>query len=114
MRKKRVIKEETSTIDIAIATALSQGQLSPSECEALNSMTMQELCGEHGLDYVLAEKVLVHARKEKARLIYQSQQTWDENETEGGFTRTHPIPESVTRKRIKRIIKEVASSFKSK
>lgn len=114
MKKKRVIKEEKSVLDIAIAKALSQGQLLPSECEALNVMTMQELCADHGLDYVLAEKVIVHARKEKARLIYQSQQTWKENETEGSFTRTHPIPESVTRKRIKRIIKEVTSPSKSK
>lgn len=114
MRKNRVIKEETSTLDIAIAKALSQGQLLPSECEALEGMTMQELCADHGLDYVLAEKVLVHAMKEKSRLVYQSQQTWESNETEGSFTRTHPIPESVARKRIKRIIKEVTSTSKFK
>jgi predicted Zn-dependent protease len=45
-------------------------------------------------------------------MTYQAQQTWDVDSREGlgSYTRTHPIPESRIRNKIRNIIKEAAAA----
>tara|TARA_Y100000034_G_scaffold125927_1_gene176394 strand:- start:1815 stop:2222 length:408 start_codon:yes stop_codon:yes gene_type:complete len=112
MHKKRVLKESKATLEVAIAKSLSQGRLLPSELDELEGLTAHELMHEHNLDYLMAERVKVHALTERQRITYQAQQTWepDSRESFGSFTRTHPIPESHIRNKIRNIIKETMTT----
>ena len=98
MRRKRVLKEETSKIEVAISKALCGAPLFPSELNELSVLTTQDLISAHDLDYLLAEKVKVHVRSEYLRHRAQSQQTWEigSRDGKGGYTRTYPITESKT------------------
>ena len=111
MHKKHVLKESKATLEVAIAKSLSRGKLLPSELDELKGLTTHDLMHEHGLDHLMAEKVKVHALTELQRMTYQAQQTWDTDSREsfGSFTRTHPIPESRIRKKIRNIIKEIVN-----
>ena len=110
MRKRRVLKESKATLEVAIAKSLSRGKLLPSELDELEGLTVHDLMHEHNLDHLMAEKIKVHALTERQRMTYQAQQTWDVDgrESLGSYTRTHPIPESRIRNKIRNIIKEVA------
>lgn len=105
---KRILKEAAATLEVAIAKCLSQGKLHPSELEEIAALTTEELMSEHELDHLLAEKVRVHVQTEIQRHSQQGMMTWDPDsrDTYGSMTRTHPIPESVSKK--KNIIKELA------
>ena len=111
MKKRRVLKESKATLEVAIAKALSRGKLLPSELNELEELTVHDLIHEHSLDYLMAEQVKVHALSERQRMTYQGQQTWepDSRESFGSFTRTHPIPESRIRSKIRNIIKELTA-----
>ena len=111
MSKSRVLKETKATLEVAIAKALSRGRLLPSELDELEDLTVHDLIHEHDLDYLMAEQVKVHALTERQRMTYQGQQTWepDSRKSFGSFTRTHPIPESRIRRKIKKAIREVTT-----
>ena len=98
MKRKRILKEASSKIEVAISKALNRAVMHPSEVEELLPVTTHELISEHGLDHLLAEKVKTHVHLERQRLINQSMNTWEieSREPEGSFTRTHPIHESKT------------------
>jgi hypothetical protein len=95
MNKKRILKEAASKLEVAIAKSLNQAPLFPSELEEIAVLTTQELISDHGLDYLLAEKVKVHVKSEYYRHRAQGQMTWqiDSRENKGGFTRTYPVTE---------------------
>lgn len=105
---KRILKEAAATLEVAIAKCLSQAKLHPSELEEIAALTTEELMSEHELDHLLAEKVRVHVQTEIQRHSQQGLMTWDPDSRDsyGSMTRTHPIPESVSKK--KNIIKELA------
>ena len=105
---RRILKEAAATLEVAIAKCLSQAKLHPSELEEIAALTTEELMSEHELDHLLAEKVRVHVQTEIQRHSQQGMMTWDPDsrDTYGSMTRTHPIPESVSKK--KNIIKELA------
>ena len=105
---RRILKEAAATLEVAIAKCLSQAKLHPSELEEIAALTTEELMSEHELDHLLAEKVRVHVQTEIQRHSQQGLMTWDPDSRDsyGSMTRTHPIPESVSKK--KNIIKELA------
>jgi hypothetical protein len=96
MRRKRILKEATSKLEVAIAKSLNQAPLLPSELEEIAVISTQELISDHGLDYLLAEKIKVHVKTEYYRQRAQSHMTWqlDNRDKDGGFTRTYPVTES--------------------
>ena len=96
MRKKRILKEAASKLEVAIAKSLNQAPLFPSELEEIAVVSTQELISDHGLDYLLAEKIKVHVKAEYYRHRAQAQMTWqiDARDQGGGFTRTYPVTES--------------------
>ena len=112
MRKRRVLKESRATLEVAIAKSLSRGKLLPSELDELTGLTVHDLMHEHNLDHLMAEKIKVHVLTERQRMAAQGQQTWepDSRESFGSYTRTHPIPESRIRNKIRNIIKEISVS----
>ncbi len=76
MNTKRNLKESASTVEVAISKSLCGGKLFPSEIEEIRHMTYVDLMSEHGLDSILAEKVLTHLESEIQRQRAQSLQTW--------------------------------------
>jgi len=96
MKRKRILKESLSKVEVAISKALNRAEMLPTEVEELLHLTTHELISEHDLDYLLAEKVRTHVALEHNRLMNQSLYTWDieSRDNEGGFTRTHPIQEN--------------------
>jgi len=98
MKRKRILKEASSKIEVAISKALNRATMHLSEVEELLPVTTHELISEHGLDYLLAEKVKTHVHYERQRLLNQSLNTWEveSRETDGSFTRTYPMHESRT------------------
>ena len=95
MNKKRTLKESFSKVEVAISKALNRAVMHPSEVEEIAHLTTHELCTEHGLDYLLAEKVRTHVSLEHNRLKNQSMLTWeiDSRDLEGSYTRTYPMKE---------------------
>lgn len=73
---KRNLRESASTIEVAISKCLCGGKLFPSELEEIRHMTQADLMSAHGLDSLLAEKVMTHLRLEKLRHNSQSLQTY--------------------------------------
>ena len=65
-------------------------------CRSVIGIQGQELISDHGLDYLLAEKIKVHVKAEYYRHRAQAQMTWqiDARDQGGGFTRTYPVTES--------------------
>ena len=96
MKRKRILKESLSKIEVAISKALNRAKMHPSEVEEILHLTTHELIADHDLDYLLAEKVRTHVALERNRHMNQSLFTWDiqSRDNEGGFTRTHPISEN--------------------
>lgn len=76
MNTKRNLRESASTVEVAISKSLCGGKLYPSEIEEIKHMTYVDLISEHGLDSVLAEKVLTHLQSEIQRQRAQSLETW--------------------------------------
>ena len=97
MNRKRNLKESASTLEVAIAKSLSGGLLLPSELEEVLRLTYADLMSEHGLDSLMAEKVVSHAKSEDQRIKSQSLSTWkaSSRDLSGGYTRTHPMKESL-------------------
>ena len=95
MNKKRTLKESFSKVEVAISKALNRAVMHPSEVEEIAHLTTHELCTDHGLDYLLAEKVRTHVSLEHNRLKNQSMLTWeiDSRDLEGSYTRTYPMKE---------------------
>ena len=73
---KRNLNESASTIEVAISKCLCGGKLHPSELEEIRHMTQADLMSEHGLDSLMAEKVMTHLKHEKLRQNAQSLLTW--------------------------------------
>ena len=88
---KRNLRESASTIEVAISKCLCGGKLFPSELEEIRHMTQADLMSEHGLDSLLAEKVLTHLRLEKLRHNAQSLQTY---QVDSRKNYTHPRPKA--------------------
>lgn len=105
---RRILKEAASTLEVAIAKCLSRSKLHPSELDEISALTTEELMSEHELDYLLAEKVRVHVQTEVQRQANQSLMSYkpESRDAYGSMTRTHPIPESITRKQ--KVISELA------
>ena len=104
---RRTLRESKATLEVAIAKCLSKGRLHPSELEEIATLTSEDLMTNHDLDYLLAEKVIVHVQTEIQRHSQQGLLTYqpDSRESYGSETRTHPIPESVNRQKM--LIKEL-------
>lgn len=98
---KRNLKEAASTIEAAISKCLCGARLYPSEIEEMSSITYADLMTEHGLDSLMAEKVVTHLNLEKLRQNSQSLQTWQVDSREAAPhpksapSPTNPIRESV-------------------
>ena len=106
---KRRLLEAKADLECGLAKALSLAALNSTELNEIEKLTVVELITDHGLDPVMAEKVLVHAQTERYRMKYQKQQTPDAphlqdfEPTAGSFSRTHPLTEA----RLYKIVKEV-------
>jgi len=90
---KRILREKTSTVEVAISKCLCGGRLFPSEIEELRHMTQADLMSEHGLDSLLSEKVMTHLRAEVLRQGAQSLQTYKVTSRDGSSAeRLKPSP----------------------
>ena len=74
---KRNLKEAVSVIEVAISKCLCGGKLHPSELQEMSHVTYADLMTEHGLDSLMAEKVMTHLKSEKLRQNAQSLMTWE-------------------------------------
>lgn len=95
---KRTLLEARADLESGIAKSLGRGKLDQSELDELEKLTVAEMMEDHGLDSIMAEKILLHAQAERYRLTYQDQykpsHVDDDFEKKGGYTRTHPIGEA--------------------
>ena len=95
---KRILLEAQADLESGIAKSLGRGRLNQSELAELEKVTVAELMQDHGLDSVMAEKILLHAQSERSRSTYQDQyvnsHVDDDFAKKGGYTRTHPIAET--------------------
>ena len=95
---KKLLLEAQADLESGIAKSLGGGRLSQDELAELKKTTVSELMMDHGLDSLMAEKVMLHTQTENSRAVYQDQYTNkhmdDEFVKRGGYTRTHPISES--------------------
>ncbi len=95
---KKMLLEAQADLESGIAKSLGRGKLNQKELDELEKVTSAELVHKHGLDGVMAEKVMLHAQAERYRVTYQDQydssHADDEFVSKGGYTRTHPVAES--------------------
>ena len=93
---RRILKEQESKVELAIAKALSRAPMYPSEIDELATKTQSDLMIDHNLDSVMSERVINHVKAEMQRETYQSHQTYQvqSRKTYGGFKRTHPLKEN--------------------
>lgn len=100
MYRKRVLKESTATLEVAISKCLSQGRLLPSELLELETLSMTDLMIDHGLDSLMAEIVKTHMLSERLRQGAQSQFTWKSASRDNAevFTRTDLVPENISKR----------------
>lgn len=86
---KRNLKEAVSTLEVAISKCLCGGKLLPSEIQEISHVTYADLMTEHGLDSLMAERVITHLKSEKLRQNAQSLMTW---ETDSRMNFSDPRP----------------------
>ena len=95
---KRTLLEARADLESGIAKSLGRGKLNQEELTELEKITVAELMHDHGLDSIMAEKIMIHAQTERLRSSYQDQYNTshldDDFVKKGGHTRTHPITES--------------------
>ena len=95
---KKMLLEAQADLESGIAKSLGRGKLNQEELAELEKVTTADLVHQHGLDGVMAEKVMLHIQTERYRMTYQDQydssHVDDEFTSKGGYTRTHPIAES--------------------
>jgi hypothetical protein len=96
MRNRHIIRESISLVEAAIAKSLSGSPLLPSELDEIFLKTYADLMIEHGLDSLMAEKVVTHVKSETQRLNFQSHQTWDPDSrpSRRNYSKTYPVKES--------------------
>jgi len=104
---KKKLQEAKADIDSGIAKSLSDSHLSFKELSELENLSFIDLITDHGVDSLIAEKVITHTKIERQRHEYQNQYVAREDYERLGSSnrRTYPFRESLKRK-IKRIIQE--------
>ena len=98
----RIISETKADLESGLAKALGGGKLTPVELSELEQLTVSDMMKDHGLDSIMAEKVVLHAQSERYRMRAQRQYTVgtpdiDSSDFGGGYTRSHPIHERLAR-----------------
>lgn len=88
---KRILREKVSTVEVAISKCMCGGKLYPSEINELQHVTQADLMSEHGLDSLMAEKVVTHLKSEILRQRAQSLMTWEVDSRE---SRPDPAPKA--------------------
>lgn len=88
---KRILREKVSTVEVAISKCMGGGRLHPSEIEEIRHITQADLMSEHGLDSLMAEKVVTHLKTEILRQRAQSLMTWQVDSRE---SRPDPAPKA--------------------
>ena len=110
--KKRLHEAKEADIEAGIAKSLGGASLSLAEINELELLQTRDLMIDHGLDYLMAERVRVHVQKEQYRMQAQDQFTPIEGfeDTPRSLTRTYPITEHSSirrrRQRIKKMVRE--------
>ena len=104
----KILTEALADLESGIAKSLGGGRLDQAELEELEKITIHEMMVDHGLDSLMAERILLHAQSERYRLEAQRQYTPtvvdDEFQSVRGLTRSHPISENRLRARIRKIL----------
>ena len=72
---KRSLHEAKADLELAIVKSLERSPLNLVELTELQDMNTRDLMIDHDLDYVLADRVLTHAKFENYRMRAQNQQT---------------------------------------
>ena len=93
---KRRLHEAKADLELAIVKSLEKAPLTLTELQELQDLGERDLMVDHDLDYVLASRVLAHAKSENYRMRAQNQQTsiegYKTNAT--SLTRSFPINEA--------------------
>jgi hypothetical protein len=110
---KKMLFESSADLEAGIVKSLEGSPLSLDEIQELEVLQVRDLMVDNDLDYLMAEKVLLHVQKEKQRMQNQKQLTRaDEIKVTPRYsTRVKPINEKVAsrirqKRRIKRWIRE--------
>lgn len=69
----RILSEARADLESGLAKALGGSRLDPVELNELEKLTVHDMVTEHGLDSLMAEKIVLHAQSERMRLNHQSQ-----------------------------------------
>jgi len=92
MRKKLT---EAVDLELAVIKALNNAPLVVAEVDALKQLSTRDLMVDHGLDYLLADKVALHAKSEVLRTNAQDLEApiEDYQFSSTSLTRSFPIDE---------------------
>ena len=95
---KRRLYEAKVDLELAVIKALDRAPLTVIELQELLALNARDLMVDHDLDYVLAERVVEHAKHETLRLQAQNLQTRIDGVDFGftSLTRTDPVPNKST------------------
>ena len=96
-------------LDLAVIRALNGSELTVKEIDELRDLTVRDLMIDHGLDHVMAGKVLDHVTSENLRMNAQNQYTpiEDYEDDDTSVTRTSPMTEIHTQQDLRRLIKRL-------
>ena len=92
MRKKLT---EDVDLELAVIKALNNAPLVVAEVDALKQLSTRDLMVDHGLDYLLADKVVLHTKSEVLRTNAQDLEApiEDYQFSSTSLTRSFPIDE---------------------
>jgi len=92
MRKKLT---EAVDLELAVIKALNNAPLVVAEVDALKQLSTRDLMVDHGLDYLLADKVVLHTKSEVLRTNAQDLEApiEDYQFSSTSLTRSFPIDE---------------------
>jgi len=114
-----IISEARADLESGLAKALGGGKLTVAELNELENLTVAEMMTEHGIDSIMAEKVVLHAQSERYRMNHQRpyarSQFDDDFEAVGGYNRTHPITETSrgSKRRMRALVRKVLRESRS-
>ncbi len=111
---RRHLHEAKADLELAIVKSLDRAPLTVTELQEIESLTVRDLMSDHDLDYILAERVLSHAKNESLRLQAQNLQTRipDLETSYTSLTRSNPIdqkPENLSEGTLRKIIRRIVN-----
>ena len=112
------LHEAKADLELAVIKALNSARLTVDEIDSLKDLSTRDLLADHGLDRVLANRVLGHVKSEEYRTNAQNLETPVEDFSSSltSLTRSFPINEGrrLSVSGLNRLIRRVISEARGR